>query len=180
MLLWDMPDSMSCSGGRVAYSPDCLQRMWSSVGEWGPYVGGGKEKGEVLMGNRRMACQCQKWSCAEEGVGEKAREDGRRVWLINLFTSLKMLQAPFWLNFSLSSIIGMAALNLQSCRYQTLSQPRILSPVPLLQALMLLTNNKICITLFYVTSWLVRNSFYFSCALRLFMCLLYLPLPPYL
>ena len=29
--------------------------------------------GEVLMGNRRMACQCQKWSCAEERVGENER-----------------------------------------------------------------------------------------------------------
>lgn len=35
--------------------------------------GGGKEKGEVLMGNRRMACQCQKWSCAEERLGENER-----------------------------------------------------------------------------------------------------------
>lgn len=29
------------------------------------------------MGKRRMACQCQKWSCAEERVGENEREDGR-------------------------------------------------------------------------------------------------------
>lgn len=32
----------------------------------------------MLMGNRRMACQCQKWSCAEEGVEENGGgEDGR-------------------------------------------------------------------------------------------------------
>ena len=29
------------------------------------------------MGKRRMVCQCQKWSCAEEIVGENEREDGR-------------------------------------------------------------------------------------------------------
>lgn len=28
------------------------------------------------MGNRRMACQCQKWSCAEERGGEDGREGG--------------------------------------------------------------------------------------------------------
>ncbi len=33
----------------------------------------------MLMGKRRMACQCQKWSCAEERVGENEREDGRRA-----------------------------------------------------------------------------------------------------
>lgn len=31
------------------------------------------------MGNRRMACQCQKWSCAKERVGENEREVGRRA-----------------------------------------------------------------------------------------------------
>lgn len=101
------------------------------VGEkWGPYGGGGKERGEVLMGNRQMACQCQKWSCAEERVGKNEREDGRRAWLINLFTSLKMLRAPFWLKFSLSSIIAMASLNLQSCRYQVLSKRLSLQTEP--------------------------------------------------
>lgn len=92
--------------------------------------GGGMEKGEVLMGNRRMACQCQKWSCAEERLGENEREDGRRAWLINLFTSMKMLRAPLWLKFSLPSIIAMAGLNLQSCRYQTLSKRSSLQPAP--------------------------------------------------
>lgn len=92
--------------------------------------GGGKEKGEVLMGNRRMACQCQKWSCAEERLGENEREDGRRAWLINLFTSMKMLRAPLWLKFSLPSIIAVAGLNLQSCRYQTLSKRSSLQPAP--------------------------------------------------
>lgn len=42
------------------------------------YGGGWKEQGAVLMGKRQMACQCQKWSCAEERVGENEREDGRR------------------------------------------------------------------------------------------------------
>lgn len=37
----------------------------------------GKEQGEVLMGKRRMACQCQKWSCAEERLEQNEREDGR-------------------------------------------------------------------------------------------------------
>lgn len=41
------------------------------------YGGGGKEQGEVLMGKRRMACQCQKWSCVEEKAGANEREDGR-------------------------------------------------------------------------------------------------------
>lgn len=113
------------------------------------------------MGNRRMECQCQKWSCAEERVKENEREDGRRAWLINLFTSLKMLRAPFWLKFSLSSIIAMAGLNLQSCRYQTLSKRSSLQPAPPPHAptanLILSTSSVICISSFLVTSWLGRN-----------------------
>lgn len=82
--LWDSLDRMSrwCGGG-VAYSPNCFQRMWSRVwgmrGMWWE----GKEKSEVLMGNRQMACQCQKWSCAEERVeeNERGRIEGGLDWL---------------------------------------------------------------------------------------------------
>lgn len=71
-----MPDSVSCRGGGFVSSPSWLRRCEAG---WGPYGGGGKEQGEVLMGKRRMVCQCQKWSCAEERVGKNEREDGRRA-----------------------------------------------------------------------------------------------------
>lgn len=75
------------------------------------------------MGKRQMACQCQKWSCAEESAGANEREDGRKGWLINLFTSLKMLQAPFWLKFRLPSIITNAGSSHWSCQHQMLWNP---------------------------------------------------------
>lgn len=89
---------------------------WSRVGvrKWGLYGTGGKKQDKVLMGKRRMACQCQKWSWAEKRAWANERYDGRTAWLINLFTSLKTLQAPLWLKFSLSSIIAIAGLNLSS------------------------------------------------------------------
>lgn len=100
-------------------------------GRWGPSGDRGKEQGEVLMGKRQMACQCQKWSCAEESAEANEREDGRKGWLINLFTSLKMLQAPFWLKFRLPSIITNAGLSYWSCQHQMLWKP----PPPALSGL---------------------------------------------
>lgn len=96
--------------------------MWLAFrrGSWGPYGEGGEKQGEVLMGKRQMACQCQKWSCAEESAGANEREDGRKGWLINLFTSLKTLQAPFWLKFHLPSIITNAGSGHRSCQHQML------------------------------------------------------------
>lgn len=96
--------------------------MWLAFrrGRWGPYGEGGEKQGEVLMGKRQMACQCQKWSCAEKSTGANEREDGRKGWLINLFTSLKTLQAPFWLKFRLPSIITNAGSGHRSCQHQTL------------------------------------------------------------
>lgn len=99
--------------------------------------------------------------CRRKSRGEWEGEDRRRAWLINLFTSLKMLQAPFWLKFTLSSITAMAALNLQRCRYQALSQhpasilchaqhPPTANPT-------ISPNIMICMSSFRVTSWLVRN-----------------------
>lgn len=69
--------------------------------------------------------------------------------------------APFWLKFSLSSIIAVAGLNLQSCRYQTLSersspQPEP-PPHPPTANLILSTRSFNCISSFLVSSWLVRN-----------------------
>ncbi len=168
MMLWDIKradGALWCSPsydgvGGFVYSSGWLRGCEAGWGEkWGAYGGGGKERGKVLMGKRRMACQCQKWSCAEERVGENEREDGRRAWLINLFTSLKMLQAPFWLKFSLSSIIAMAGLNLQSCRYQTLSKRSSLQPEspprPPTANLILTTSAFICMLSLFVSSWLV-------------------------
>lgn len=99
--------------------------MWLAFrrGRWGPYGEGGEKQGEVLMGKRQMACQCQKWSCAEKSAGANEREDGRKGWLINLFTSLKTLQAPFWLKFRLPSIITNAGSGHRSCQHQTLWNP---------------------------------------------------------
>lgn len=45
---------------------------------FGGIYGGLEVQYEELMGKRRMACQCQKWSCAEKGVKRRMRgEDGR-------------------------------------------------------------------------------------------------------
>lgn len=90
---------------------------------WGPSGDGRKLQGEVLMGKRQMACQWQKWSCAGESAGANEREDGRKGWLINLFTSLKTLQAPFWLKFHLPSIIANARSSYWSCQHQMLDPP---------------------------------------------------------
>lgn len=90
---------------------------------WGPSGDGRKLQGEVLMGKRQMACQWQKWSCAGESAGANEREDGRKGWLINLFTSLKTLQAPFWLKFHLPSIITNARSSYWSCQHQMLDPP---------------------------------------------------------
>lgn len=47
-------------------------------GEMRSYGDRGKEQGEVLMGKRQMACQCQKWSCAEESAERmRGRMEGR-------------------------------------------------------------------------------------------------------
>lgn len=156
-----MPYRIGCTGGGFVCCPDCLSRCESGWGEkWGACGGGGKEQGEVLMGKRRMVCSCQNWSCAEERVGENEMEDGRRAWLINLFTSLKTLRAPFWLKFSLPSIIASAALNLQSCRYQALSKQSSLQsepspPHPPTANLWLFRNAFICIICLLVISWLI-------------------------
>lgn len=79
-----------------------------------------EERGKVLMGKRQMACQCQKWSYAEESAGANEREDGRKGWLINLFTSLNTLQAPFWLKFCLPSIITNAGSSHWSYQHKIL------------------------------------------------------------
>lgn len=144
--------------------------------------GGGKEKGEVLMGNRRMACQCQKWSCAEERLGENEREDGRRAWLINLFTSMKMLRAPLWLKFSLPSIIAVAGLSLQSCRYQTLSKRSSLQPAPPpATSLLLSVSSIICILYLSLPHLSVNLRLIFSLSLFLpHLLSLYVCLPFYL
>lgn len=156
--LGDMRDSRSSRGGGEgggSYSPDWLQRMWRMVGNEGRTLG--EER-------RRARCwwEIDEWRASVRGGHVQRKElreggvggGGRRAWLINLFTSLKMLQAPFWLNFSLSSIIAAAILNLRSCRYPTLlwclNPSPASSPHPAVAILSI--RHMICITSFLVAS----------------------------
>lgn len=79
-----MPDGMGSRGGGGGREggglfPSLVTEMGSRVREKMKAAWWRRERswGEVLMGKRRMACQCQKWSCAEERLGENEREDGR-------------------------------------------------------------------------------------------------------
>lgn len=129
-LMADEMSLMECFDALVIMGYSWLYRsqgegLWLVLerGRWAPSGDGGKEQGEVLMGKKQMVYQCQKWSCAEESAGANEREDGRKGWLINLFTSLKTLQAPFWLKFRLPSIITNAGSSHWSCQHQMLWKP---------------------------------------------------------
>lgn len=125
--LWDIPD---CIGHRGWAEERFLHVTGFTEGEMKALWWRGKGARRGADGKETNGVLYQKWSCAEESAGANEREDGKMGWLINLFTSLKTLQAPFWLKFRLPSIITNAGSSHWSCQHQMLWEPRRPPPPP--------------------------------------------------
>lgn len=117
LFMWSrtIADSIGWAGVQGTVGESSCETWSRGDGNWGLYGRGGEKRAGARCwwegDGWRVSVVWSGHVLREKKAAANEREDGRTGWLINLFTSPKTLRAPFWLKFSLSSIIAIAGLN---------------------------------------------------------------------